>query len=156
MAGDRIERDVLIEAPIDVVWEVISRPEQIVHWFSDEAQLDLRPGGEGVLTFEMKSANQPATYHLRFEAVEPPRRLAYRWVYPRGEEPRPGNSMLVEFTLAEEGGKTRLTVVESGLDLMPWPDDEKQGYADSHGKGWAQHLERLSAYAPAAPSRPLA
>ncbi len=156
MAGDRIERDVLIEAPIDVVWEVISRPEHIVHWFSDEAQLDFRPGGEGVLTFEMNTANQPAAYHLRFEAVEPPRRLAYRWVYLRGEEPRPGNSMLVEFTLAEEGGKTRLTVVESGLDLMPWPDDEKQGYADSHGKGWAQHLERLSAYAPAAPSRPLA
>ena len=156
MAGDRIERDVLIEAPIDVVWEVISRPEHIVHWFSDEAQLDLRPGGAGVLTFGMKTATEPAAYHLRVEAVEAPRRLAYRWVYPTGEGPRPGNSLLVEFTLAEEGGKTRLTVVESGLDLMPWPEDEKQGYADSHGKGWAQHLERLSAYAPAAPSRPLA
>ncbi|MBJ7614023.1 MAG: SRPBCC domain-containing protein [Candidatus Dormibacteraeota bacterium] len=156
MAGDRIERDVVIEAPIDVVWEVISQPEQIVHWFSDEAELDVRTGGEGILTFEMSGTNQPAAYHLRFEAVEPPRRLAYRWVYPRAVEPRPGNSMLVEFTLAEEGGKTRLTVVESGLDLMPWPDDEKQGYADSHGKGWARHLERLSAYAPAAPSRPVA
>lgn len=108
MAGDRIERDVLIEAPIDVVWEVISRPEQIVHWFGDEAQLDLRPGGEGVLTFEMKAANQPAAYHLRFEAVEPPRRLAYRWVYPRGEEPRPENSMLVEFTLAGRAARRGL------------------------------------------------
>jgi uncharacterized protein YndB with AHSA1/START domain len=156
MAGDRIERDVLIEAPIDVVWEVISRPEHIVHWFSDEAQFDLRPGGDGVLTFEMKSASQPVAYQLRFEAVEPPRRLAYRWVYPSGEEPRPGNSILVEFTLAEEGVKTRLTVVESGIDLMAWPDDEKQGYADSHRNGWAQHLERLGAYAPAAGSRRLA
>jgi uncharacterized protein YndB with AHSA1/START domain len=156
MVGDRIEREVLVEAPIDVVWEVISQPEQIVHWFSDEADLDLRPGGEGILTFEMKATNQPGTFHLRFEAVEPPRRLTYRWMYPRGEEPRLGNSMLVEFTLAEEGDKTRLTVVESGLDLMPWPRDEKQGYADSHGKGWAQHLERLSSYAPAAPIRPVA
>ena len=154
MAGDRIARDVLIEAPIDVVWEVISRPEHIVEWFSDETQLDLRPGGEGILTFEIKAANTPAAYPLRFEAVEPPRRLTYRWVYPTGEEPRPGNSMLVEFTLAEEGDKTRLTVVESGLDLMPWPDDEKQGYADSHSSGWARHLDRLRAYAPAAPSRP--
>ena len=154
MAGGRIERDVLIDASIDVVWEVISRAEHIVHWFSDEAQLDVRPGGEGVLTFELKAASQPATYRLRFEAVEPPRRLAYRWVYPTGEDPRPGNSMLVEFTLAEEAGQTRLTVVESGLDLMPWPDHEKKDYADSHGNGWAGHLERLSAYAPAAPSRP--
>jgi uncharacterized protein YndB with AHSA1/START domain len=156
MAADRIERDVLIEAPIDVVWEVISRPEHIVHWFSDEAELDLRPGAEGLLTFEMKDANQPAAYHLRFEAVEPPRRLAFRWAYPRGENPRPGNSMLVEFTLTAEDGKTRVTVVESGLDLVPWPDDEKQGYADSHSNGWARHLGRLSAYAPAAPSLPLA
>jgi uncharacterized protein YndB with AHSA1/START domain len=156
MAGDRIERDVLIDAPIDVVWEVISRPEQIVHWFSDEAQFDLRPGGEGVLTFKLKATNRPATFQFRFEAVEPPRRLTYRWFHPSGEEPRPGNSVLVEFTLAEEGGKTRLTVVESGLDLMPWPDDEKQGYADSHGKGWAQCLDRLSAYAAAAAGRPQA
>src|SRR6202035_3444216 len=76
MAGDRIERDVLIEAPIDVVWEVISRPEHIVHWFSDEAQLDLRPGGEGVLTFGMKTATEPADYHLRVEGVEGPRQRA--------------------------------------------------------------------------------
>ena len=83
MAGDRIERDVLIEAPIDIVWEVISRPEYIVQWFSDQAQVDLRPAGEGILTFEMKGANQQAAYHIRFEAVEPPRRLAFRWHYPK-------------------------------------------------------------------------
>ena len=156
MAADRIERDVLIDAPIDVVWDVISQPEQIVHWFSAEAQLDLRPGGEGVLTFEMKAADQPATYQVRVEAVEPPRRLAYRWVYPEGEEPQPGNSTLVEFTLVEEGGKTRLTVVESGLDLLPWPDDEKQRYFDSHADGWARHLEQLRAFVPAASERPMA
>ena len=155
MAGDRIERDVLIEAPIDVVWEVISRPEHIVHWFSDEAELDLRPGGGGALSFEMKATSKPAAYRLRFEAVEPPRRLSYRGVYPGDEEPRPGNSLLVEFTLADEGGRTRLTVVESGLDLMPWPDDEKQSYADSHDGGWTQHLRRLAAYAPAAANRPV-
>ena len=156
MAGDRIEREVLIEAPVDVVWEVISQPEHIVRWFSDEAELDLRPGGDGLLTFEVKATDQPAAYHLRFEVVEPPRRLSYRWVYPHGEEPRPGNSMLVEFTLAEDDGRTRLTVVESGLDLMPWPDDEKQSYADDHANGWAKHLERLRAYAPPAPGRPVA
>lgn len=154
MASDRIQRDVLIDAPMDVVWEVISRSEHILQWFSDEAHLDLRPGGEGALTFQSKATHQPATYQLRIEAVDPPRRLAYRWMHASGEEPRPGNSMLVEFTLADEGGKTRLTVVESGLDLMPWPDDEKRGYADSHANGWSEHLGRLRAYAPAAPRRP--
>src|SRR5262245_2031005 len=108
MAADRVEREVLIEAPIHVVWEVISDPKHVVRWFSDEAELDLRPGGSGVLTWSQMATNQPATYHLRFEAVEPPRRLTYRWVHPIDEEPRPGNSTLVEFTLSEEGVNTRL------------------------------------------------
>ncbi|MGH2466842.1 MAG: SRPBCC domain-containing protein [Candidatus Limnocylindrales bacterium] len=149
MAGDRIEREVLIAAPVDVVWEVISRPEHIVHWLSDEAQLALRPGEEGVLNMD------GTPYDLRFETVEPPHLLSFRWVYPRGEVPRPGNSTVVAFTLTDEGGQTRLTVVENGLDLMPWPDDERQGFVESHSAGWTKCLERLAAYAPTAP-RPLA
>jgi len=157
MAADRVERDVLIEAPIHVVWEVISEPEHIVRWFSDEAQLDLRPGGDGVLTWNQMANNQAASYQLRFEAVEPPHRLTYRWVHSVDEDPRPGNSTLVEFTLSEEGTKTRLRVVETGIQLMSWPEAEKEEFADSHGKGWARHLKRLGDYAPAAAAkRPVA
>ncbi len=144
MAGDRVERDVLIEAPIHIVWEVISDPEHIVQWFSDKAQLDVRPGGDGVLT------TQKGSYRLRLETVEPPRRLSWRWFYPAGEEPRPANSTLVEFTLVEEGANTRLRVVESGIQLMPWPDEEKDEFADGHANGWSRYLERLRKYAPAA------
>jgi len=157
MAADRVERDVLIEAPIQIVWEVISEPEHIVHWFSDEASLDLRPGGDGVLTWSGMATNEAGAYRLRFEAVEPPRRLTYRWVHPLGEDPQPGNSTLVEFTLSEEGANTRLRVVETGIQAMPWPEAEKEEFADSHGKGWARHLERLGVYAPAvAAKRPVA
>ena len=157
MAADRVERDVLIEAPIHVVWKVISEPEHIVGWFSDKAQLDPRPGGDGVLTFNQMATNQPGSFQLRLEAVEPPHRLTYRWLHPVNEEPRPGNSTLVEFTLSEEGTNTRLRVVETGIQLMPWPAAEKDEFADSHDKGWARHLERLAAYAPtAAATRPVA
>jgi len=155
MAADRVEREVLIEAPVHVVWEVITEPEHVVAWFSDEAELDLRPGGAGILTFNVKAGNQ-ATYHLRFETVEPPHRLAYRWVHPVDEEPRAGNSTLVEFILSEEGSGTRLRVVETDIELMPWPDAEKEEFADSHEAGWAMHLERLGAYAPVAANRPVA
>ena len=153
MALDRVERDVLIDAPIDVVWKVISEPEHVVHWFSDGAELDPRPGGDGVLTFEDSARDKPVSYRLRFESVEPPRRLTYRWLHQAGEDPRPGNSTLVEFTLSEEGTSTRLRVVESGIQSMPWPEVEKDEFADSHGKGWARHLGRLGGYAPAANAR---
>ena len=156
MAADRVEREVLIEAPIHVVWAVISEPEHIVRWFSDEAQLDLRPGGAGILTWTVMATSQGGSYQLRFDVVEPPHRLTYRWIHPLGEDPRPGNSTLVEFTLSEEGTNTRLRVVEAGIQLMPWPEAEKEEFADSHGKGWARHLERLGTYAPgAAAKRPV-
>ncbi len=47
MPADRIEREIDIDAPIDVVWTVITQPEHITGWFTDSAELDLRPGGEG-------------------------------------------------------------------------------------------------------------
>jgi uncharacterized protein YndB with AHSA1/START domain len=56
-----------------------------------------------------------------------------------------GNSMLVEFTLTPEGDeRTRLRVVESGHELLDWPDTEKQLYADEHQSGWGEYLDRLT------------
>jgi uncharacterized protein YndB with AHSA1/START domain len=56
-----------------------------------------------------------------------------------------GNSMLVEFTLTPEGDeRTRLRVSERGHELLAWPDEEKQRYADEHRGGWAEYLDRLA------------
>jgi len=79
------------------------------------------------------------------ETVDPPTHLSFRWNSPSGQEPRSGNSMLVEFTLKPEGDeRTRLRVSEGGHDLFDWPDDEKQRYADEHQGGWVVHLNRLA------------
>ena len=52
MVPERIEREVLIEAPLEVVWAVVTDPEHVGGWFGDSAEIDLRPGGEAVLTWE--------------------------------------------------------------------------------------------------------
>jgi uncharacterized protein YndB with AHSA1/START domain len=78
------------------------------------------------------------------ETVEPPTRFSFRWNHPAGEEPVPGNSVLVEFTLVGDGERTRLRVVESGLEPLPWPEADKQRYADEHTEGWGQFLDRLA------------
>jgi uncharacterized protein YndB with AHSA1/START domain len=78
------------------------------------------------------------------ETVEPPRRCSFRWGQPEGEAPGPGNSVLVEFTLsAESNERTRFRVVETGLDAIGSPEEEKALYADDHRNGWATHLGRL-------------
>ena len=68
-----------------------------------------------------------------------------RGVTGRGEEPVAGNSMLVEFTLTPEGDEmTRLRVVESGHEMLAWPEAEKERYADEHHGGWGEYLDRLA------------
>jgi uncharacterized protein YndB with AHSA1/START domain len=142
MIPAQIEKDVLIDAPVDVVWRVITEPEQIVRWFSDEADIDLRPGGDGRLVFRSGES-----YQLQVEAVEPPHRFAFRWVQPQGSVARPENSTLVEFTLEPEGSGTRLRVVESGFDKVDWSDERKARYIERHTDGWTRLLERLRDFA---------
>ena len=138
MPGLTIDRDILIEAPVEVVWRTITEPDQMSQWFADRVELVIEPGAHGYMEFGDQGGP------VVVEVVDRPRRFSFRWNHPRGEEPVAGNSMLVEFTLTPEGAeRTRLRVVESGHELCEWPDAEKQRYADEHSEGWVDFLGRL-------------
>jgi uncharacterized protein YndB with AHSA1/START domain len=147
MIADSVEREVLIAAPPDVVWRVITEPRHIERWFVDEAELDLRSGGDGLLAFRQTPTGEHL-YRLQVEAVDRPHRFVYRWMHPDGVRPAEGNSVLVEFTLTAEGDGTRLRVVESGIQALEWAEDEKSRYAQDHKNGWVRILRRLQEYAP--------
>src|ERR1700735_4464777 len=51
VAADSVKREILIEASPEVIWGVITEPEQISRWFSDEAEVEARSGGAGTLTW---------------------------------------------------------------------------------------------------------
>jgi uncharacterized protein YndB with AHSA1/START domain len=138
---ERIEHEVLVEAPVDRVWTVITEPEHIRAWFGDGAEIDLRPGG--VLTLTWK---EYGTFLARVEKVEPPRAFSFRWARPAGVEPHERNSTLVEFSLAPEGGQTRLRVVESGFPTLDGDDAEKAKHAAENTEGWQVELEDLRRY----------
>jgi uncharacterized protein YndB with AHSA1/START domain len=146
MIPSEIEREVLIDAPPETVWSIVTEPAHISSWFSDAAEIDLRPGGEGTLTFDDRATSQRAAVRLVVQSVVSPHRFSFRWDYPAGAQAHEGNSLHVEFTLTAEGEKTRLRVVESGFEGLERPAEEKQGYADAHGKGWETHLENLRDY----------
>jgi uncharacterized protein YndB with AHSA1/START domain len=154
MPTDRIEREIRIEAPIEVVWSVLTQPEQITRWFSDSAEFDLQPGAEGTLTFRgSRKGSRPNDWqpegviNLRVERVEPPRYFAFRWDYPPGSDPDESNAPLVEFTLTEDGEATRLKLVESGLRRPGWTDDQNDRYVEDHQLGWDHHLGLLREHA---------
>lgn len=147
MVANSIEREIVIEAPVEVVWGVVTEPEQIVQWFTDTAEIDLRPGGDGVLTWDEKATTAKTTAHMRVQAVEKPHRFSFRWTHPEGAEPNEGNSTLVEFILTAEGEKTRLRVVESGMAGTDWSEEQKADFVRGHSGGWPRHLADLAEFA---------
>ncbi len=142
MVPDRISREVVIDAPPDRVWAIVTDPRHVARWFSDEAEIDLRPGGAMLLTW-----HGHGTYRGRVEAVDPPHRFAFRWLRREDNEPGDGASTLVEFVLATEGSGTRLCVVESGFQRLAWPEEDKARYAGENADGWVLELNQLSEYA---------
>lgn len=141
MVPERIEREILIDAPPDVVWAVVTEPEHVGSWFSDSATIDLRPGGEVILTWE-----EHGSARGRVEKVEPPQAFSFRWARPVGAEPGERNSTLVEFSLKAEGESTRLRVVESGFRDLEWSEDERAKYAEENKEGWELELGELLEY----------
>jgi uncharacterized protein YndB with AHSA1/START domain len=137
-----IDREVVIEAPVEVVWRTITEPSQLSQWFASRVDLVIEPGAHGYLEFGDQGGP------VVVETVEPPTRFSFRWNYPSAEEPAVGNSMLVEFTLTPQGDEqTHLRVTESGHELRDWPDAEKQRYADEHRGGWVEYLDNLATLA---------
>src|SRR5918999_181746 len=143
MAPDRIEREILIDAPQDVVWSVITEAEHISGWFSDFARIDLRPGGAMTLDWE---GSEGHTERGRVETVEPPHRFSFRWIRGSDGEAREGNSTLVEFSLSAEGEGTRLRVVETGFSKLDWPEEDRARDAEEHREGWERELGELREY----------
>jgi uncharacterized protein YndB with AHSA1/START domain len=150
MAADSVEREILIEASPEVVWGVITEPEQISRWFSDEAEIQGRVGADGTLTWKpggrggKKDADMSVP--IRVVEAEPFRRFSFRWNHPQGARPDESNSALVEFSLVEEAGGTRLRVLESDIDAVTHDEEGKARYVEEHGNGWARHFGELRDY----------
>jgi uncharacterized protein YndB with AHSA1/START domain len=142
MVPDRIEREILIDAPVEVVWALVTEPEHVGSWFSDSADIDLRPGGEATLTWD-----EHGSVRARVEKVEPQHYFSFRWARPVDAEPAEGNSTLVEFSLSAEDERTRLRVVESGFRELDRPEADQATYAEENTQGWEHELGELSEYA---------
>ena len=143
MTSDRIEREILIAAPVERVWAVLTEPEHVGVWFGQGAPtpVDLRPGGIMLLDH-----GEYGTHLTRIEKVDPPHYFAYRWAsgYP-GEQVSEENSTLVEFTLISVGDHTRVKLIESGFASVIIPAARQNTAShESHSAGWPEVLQALT------------
>ena len=137
MIPAQIEKEILIEAPVDVVWRIVTEPDQMDQWFSEKADYESRPGATGTIRMSART-----TYNIHIESIEPNQRFTFRWAHPDGETADPRNSTLVEFTFHQQGDATLLRVVESGFETVDWDDDAKREFFDGHDSGWPGLLKR--------------
>lgn len=155
MSMDRIEKQVVLRASLERVWQAISDSAQFGQWFG------VRIDGPFVAGTSVTAAISPTTVDdevaklqephtgnrstWQIVAVEPPRRFAYRWHPCAGEadnEEEP--TTLVEFTLAETDGGVLLTIVESGFDALPVA--RRSTAFESNTDGWAHQVELVRKY----------
>src|SRR3546814_16455244 len=109
----QVERDILIEAPVEVVWRTVTEPEQMTKWFADKVDLVVEPGAHGYMGFGEQGGP------VVVEAVEAPTRFSFRWNHPAGEGPTPTKSLLVGFTLTPQRDHPPLRVPERAPEPPP-------------------------------------
>ncbi|OBH01878.1 vanillate O-demethylase oxidoreductase VanB [Mycobacterium sp. E136] len=157
MSTDRIEKEVVLKAPLERVWRAISDADEFGQWFGVRFDGPFVAGtsitgvmtptavGADVARQQEPYAGTADAWHI--EAVEPPRRLAFRW-HPYGveegvdvsEEP----TTLVEFTLEQVAEGVLLRIVESGFDALP--AHRRASAFEGNSQGWAAQTELVRKY----------
>jgi uncharacterized protein YndB with AHSA1/START domain len=155
MPEDRIEKQVVLKAPLARVWRAISDSQQFGAWFRIDFEGEFREGAQvrGRITFPVSRGSDPApeyqhlTADFFIERIRAPHYLSYRW-HPYAIDPTVDYShepmTLVEFQLTEVPEGTQLTITESGFERLP-AGRKPEAFRMNEG-GWTAQLENVEQY----------
>src|SRR2546423_3832191 len=101
-----VPREVVVPAPPKEVWQALTEPERLKEWFANEAELDARPGGEGVFRWGDGEERRAVV-----REVDEAERLVLDW--------DDGGSVAIELETVE--ARTLVRLRESAPDLPPAP-----------------------------------
>src|SRR4051794_2236931 len=145
--SDRIEKSVLLRAPLERVWRAISDSKEFGTWFGIECDEPFTAGKKMTARIvptkvdpevaKEQAPHKGATFEMVVDRIEPMKLFSFRW-HPFAIEKDHDYSKepmtLVEFRLAAEGEGTRLVIVESGFDALP-AERRAQAFKANDG-GW--------------------
>jgi uncharacterized protein YndB with AHSA1/START domain len=101
----------LFDAPRQLVFDAMSKPEHVKRWWGclgtgysvPVCEIDLRVGGKW--RFVNRQPKGEAAFHGEYKEITPPSRIVFTEIF----EDFPDTVSVVTSVLTEEGGKTRLT-----------------------------------------------
>jgi len=163
-ASDRIEKRIVLRAPISRVWRAVANAKEFGRWFGLSLEGDFEVGkpiigtfsaslNEAVIIdFQRKLGLPPSKVKLPDKSlvfctvarIEPEAYFSFRWI-PYGidadVDPDTEPTTLVEFRLARVAEGTLLTIVESGFDRVPAHRRERAFRMNE--AGWAGQAENI-------------
>ena len=155
--SDRIEKQVLLRAPLGRVWQALTEATEFGKWFGVTFDGPFKAGtvlaGSIVpTTVDAEVAEMQKPYEgLRFEFVidriEPKTLFSFRW-HPFAIDPKVDYSSepmtLVQFSLKEVPEGVLLSVVESGFDRIPL-ERRATAFTSNEG-GWTMQMTLIRKY----------
>lgn len=137
---DTITREVQIDAPLAVVWELVSRPGW---WINDGTIVDntIEEKEDVVLVTNVTHG----TFPLIIDASREPSYVAFRWAPWDEREVQTGNTLVEFFLDGEPDGPVTVRVVESGFSSVDRDaGDVARNYRENES-GWEAELGALKA-----------
>jgi uncharacterized protein YndB with AHSA1/START domain len=119
------------EAPIERVWDALTKKDQMKQWYFDVSDFRPEPGFQ----FEFTGGDQNVSYRHLCEVVEAtrPNKLSYTWRYENIE----GVSLVTIELFPETENRTRVKLTHSGLDFKT---DDPNFKPASFNAGWNEIL----------------
>jgi len=157
MSPDRIEKTILLRAPLKRVWRALSDSTEFGNWFGMRFNAPFAPGATMTAVIVPTTVNQEVakmqkpyegiSFEIKIEQMQPERLFSFRWP-PGAVEPgidyASEPTTLVVFTLEKAPDGVQLTVSESGFDQIPLARRAK-AFSANEG-GWTLVIKLIEEY----------
>lgn len=153
----KIEKRVLLRAPLERVWRALSDAGEFGRWFGvsfdqpfvagTSVTATITPTAADAEVAERQKPHAGVKSRWQIVAVEPRHRFAYRW-HPFAVDPNVDYdnepTTLVEFALSETADGVWLTITESGFEAIP--EERRPSSFEANSEGWAIQADLVRRY----------
>jgi uncharacterized protein YndB with AHSA1/START domain len=164
MNTDRIEKSILLRAPIERVWQAVSDSRQFGLWFGvafdgpfvqgTRVTGKIAPTTVDAEVAKLQQAHAGRAFMFEVDRIDPMHSIAFRWhpfAIAPGVDYSSEPTTLIVFRLAVIGNDTQLTITESGFDQLPL-SRRVEAFQANEG-GWSHQVKLIEKYL-AIPAKP--
>lgn len=143
---DRIEKEIVLKAPVKRVWRAITDSGEFGEWFRVKLTSPFA-AGKRTSGPVLHPGYEHIIWDVTIEQIVPEKLFSWRW-HPHAIDPKKDYSheptTLVVFELSEVPGGTLLKVTESGFDGVPI--ERRNSAYRGNSEGWAIQVGNIERY----------